>query len=99
MEQYEALAIFKSNVWTKWTDEQIFLFQVREPKLCVKFSAFHKATEKMLGRPVWTHEFTNAKRLYEEYVSKVSGDVLVDALSRTPTTDEILATLDVGGML
>ena len=35
--------------------------------LIVKFDTFHKFVEKLLGRPVWTHEFPNlAKEIKEK---------------------------------
>lgn len=34
--------------------------------LCTKFGTVHEITEKLVGRPVWTHEFATAERLVEE---------------------------------
>lgn len=53
----EAIAFAESSVWESWTDEQICDFQMWQSKLCVPFDVFHRAVEKTLGRPVWTHEF------------------------------------------
>ena len=37
--------------------------QICEQILMVKFDVFHEGMEKLLGRPVWTHEFADVKRL------------------------------------
>lgn len=57
MTKDEARMLFDSEFWTSLTDEEIATFQLFEPLLCMPFAVFHKAIEKTLGRPVWTHEF------------------------------------------
>jgi hypothetical protein len=38
-------------------------------KTCeVPFNVMHKRMEQLMGRPVWTHEFANTKRLMAEFV-------------------------------
>lgn len=53
----EAIAFSESKVYEGWTDRQIAEFQMEQSKLCVPFDVFHRAIEKALGRPVFTHEF------------------------------------------
>lgn len=55
----------------------------KEQKHCIDFPAFHKATEEVLGRPVYTHEFADRDRLVEEYLGT----------REIPTMDEIIGTL------
>ena len=45
------------------------------------FDEFHRLTEEVLGRPVWTHEFVNMEGLYKE---------IVIGPSERPTFQEIL---------
>ena len=45
-------------------------YQLYEPRLAVLFSVFHEGVEKLLGRPVWTHEFADVKRLQRELERK-----------------------------
>ena len=56
---------------TKWWEGQdpatIFERQMLTLELIMDFSAFHEATEKVLGRPVWTHEFARPQLLWDEY--------------------------------
>lgn len=33
---------------------------------CTRFGTIHEVAEKLVGRPVWTHEFATAERLVEE---------------------------------
>lgn len=45
--------------WESGVDERTFAYyQMLEPVMLVRgFDRFHAAVEKLLGRPVWTHEF------------------------------------------
>lgn len=42
--------------------------------ICDNFSNVHEYVEKVLGRPVWTHEFAN-ERLQEEIRKAVKPDL------------------------
>ena len=63
----EAVRIYTSGEWKNWTDEQIAEKQLYQRRLCVPFDKFHAAMEKVLGRPIWTHEFANSSALIAEY--------------------------------
>ena len=76
----QSIAFAESGVWKEWTDEQIVRLQLFQDKLCVPFSRFHEAIEKVLGRGVWTHEFAWRDELIKEYLGTKSA----------PTFDEIL---------
>ena len=43
------------------------LVQLRQPKLVMLFDLFHRGTEKLLGRSVWTHEFARPDLLLEDH--------------------------------
>ena len=49
--------VFESKAFEKLTDRELVLFQLSQERLCVPFSIYHQKTEKVLGRPVYTHEF------------------------------------------
>lgn len=70
MNKAEALVKFATKWWETATPDEIVRFQLYEPRLCMPFAAFHAAVEKVLGRPVWTHEFADADRLRVEFESK-----------------------------
>lgn len=75
----QAIAIADSEVWKKWTAEQVVRFQMFQKKLCMDFDHFHKCLEEVLGRPVFTHEFAFHDELVKEYLGT----------KETPTFEEI----------
>lgn len=62
----EAIAKFDTGWWKDATPEEIVEFQLYEERLCMPFSDFHAAVERVMGRPVFTHEFAS-KNLVEDY--------------------------------
>jgi hypothetical protein len=62
----EAIALAKSGWWRKATDEEIAVFCLNEPRLCCPWDVYHRSIEKLLGRPVFTHEFADPRKLLEE---------------------------------
>ena len=66
----QAIQIYDSGIWKDWTDEEIVKFQLFQDCLAIPFSRFHEATEKVLDRSVWTHEFADQQRLIDEYLGK-----------------------------
>lgn len=53
----QAEKLFESKFWESMAPEEIAQFQLTTERLCMPFGVFHKAVEKALGRPVFTHEF------------------------------------------
>lgn len=53
----EAIEFSEKKLWEGLSHRQRAEFQLQQKLLCMPFSVFHEATEKALGRPVWTHEF------------------------------------------
>lgn len=53
------------------SDVEIFLFQIHQECLSVPFDLFHKATESVLGRAVFTHEFAKPEFLLKEYIENI----------------------------
>ena len=79
----EAHAIAVEGKWRKWDDETIVRFQLYQDRLCMDFSRFHEAVEKVLGRSVWTHEFAWPELLRAEY----------EGTRTAPTIDEIIGMI------
>ena len=69
--------------WKKWTLPERAAFQLRQDRLCMPFSEFHAAVENALGRPVFTHEFVDSKRLIDE----------LDGKRKAPTLKQIMSLL------
>jgi hypothetical protein len=80
MTKEQAIAIYKSGCWREWTDDQKVRFQLFESRLCMPFDVFHAAIEKVLNRPVWTHEFAYEDAIIKEYLGEKPA----------PTMDEII---------
>jgi len=77
----QAIMFAKSNIWKKWNNEQIVRFQLFQRKLCMDFSRFHQALEKVLNRSVYTHELgLNYDGIIKEYLG----------INPEPTLDEII---------
>jgi hypothetical protein len=88
----EAIALHDSKVWEEWDDEKIATFQFYQDRLCIPFDKFQGAFEKVIGRPVWTHEFTssNRERLMAEFEGKAGHPSLEDILNLLPQDKLIL---------
>jgi len=70
MNKEQAIAKAETKWWVEKTFKEIVDFQLYETRLCMPFDKFHEAVEKMLNRPVFTHEFADYKSLQEEYEGK-----------------------------
>lgn len=82
--------VIESNPSNKWwrSDDvvEIAKHQLFEKTLMVDFSTFHKGIEKLLGRPVYTHEFgINLDGLKDEANKAIA---LLDAGDSLETSEE-----------
>jgi hypothetical protein len=71
----EVLDSYGDNRWWLSDDVRIIgYWQLNEPFLVVPFSKFHEGIEKLIGRPVWTHEFAmNLDGLKNEAANAILG--------------------------
>lgn len=53
----KAIALGESKWWEGLDDRAIAKFQLFTDELCMPFDKFQECVEKVLGRPVFTHEF------------------------------------------
>ena len=95
MEQFtkeEAIAIAESGVWKDLDDEEIVKMQLFQRKLCMDFSRFHEAMEKVLDRPVYIHEFasSNYNNLIEEYLGEKDSPSFEDIINLIPEEKRIV---------
>lgn len=79
----QAIKFGESKLYEDMTPEQIVDFQFYQKLCCMPFHVFHEAMEKVLGRPVWTHEFAFPEKLHEE----LKGDKV------PPTLEEIMGLI------
>jgi hypothetical protein len=82
----QAIAFYNSEVWKDMSDLQIAQMQLFQKFLAVPFNVFSEAVGKVLGRPVYTHEFASKENLQKEFL----GD------KEPPTFEEILALIPAG---
>lgn len=63
----EAIEKAESGEWKVLTPEARVRMQIYEDFLCMPFNIYHEALEKVLGRPVYTHELADSEKLRKEY--------------------------------
>lgn len=61
-------------MWDKMSDRELVIFQLSNDLLCCPWGIFHEKVEKVLGRPVWTHEFANMQGLLLEVFEGTTED-------------------------
>lgn len=87
----QAIELYKSDAWRDWTDEEVVRFQLFQQKLCMDFSRFHKAIEKVLDRPVYTHEFgMNYEGIVEEYLGTKKASTFDEIINMIPQEKRII---------
>ncbi|WP_101910068.1 hypothetical protein [Marasmitruncus massiliensis] len=71
----EAIAKGESRWYEGKSPQEIVEFQLYEDRLCMPLELYREAVEKVLGRPVFTHEYKEPERLIAEYeaVKAVDG--------------------------
>jgi len=74
MTKEEALALYDTGWWKDVTPEKIVEFQLYEERLCMPFDKFQAAMEKVLDRPVFTHEFAELDKLCADYERVKKGE-------------------------
>ena len=92
--QEQAIELYDSGVWKNWTDEQVVRFQLFQDRLCVDFARFHEAMEKVLDRPVWTHEFAFRDSLIEEYLGIRDKPTFEEICNLIPEDKRIIIVLE-----
>lgn len=89
----QAIEIAASGVWKEWTPEEVVKFQLFQKKLCMDFSHFHECMEKVLLRPVFTHEFAYVESLKEEYLGKRTAPTFEEIINLIPENKRIILTI------
>ena len=80
----EAIAFFKSEAWRDLTPADRARLQMGQELLCMPFREFHAATETLLGRAVWTHEFADTAALRAEADGKTPPRSMADIIALIP---------------
>lgn len=72
MTKEQAIEFFNSKKWESMTNIEKVKLQLYEPKLCMPFPVFQEAIESVLGRPIYTHEFSDSQKLQREFELKTA---------------------------
>jgi hypothetical protein len=91
--QEQAIALSNSEWWKTAKDKDIVKFQLFEDKLCMPFGEFHRAVEKVLKRPVWTHEFAYPDQLRKEFLGEKPAPSFEDIISLIPAEKRMLVVV------
>jgi len=87
----EAIKFDERKAWEDLPDKELVGFQLFQKKLCMPFSVFHEAIEKVLDRPVYTHEFgLNYDGLVAEYLGKAPKPSLEEIINLIPEEKRIV---------
>jgi hypothetical protein len=80
----QAIAMAQSGWWLERTAREIVDIQLYEDRLTMDFSAFHRATEEALGRPVFSHEFARPDLLIAELEGRSTKATFAEVMDKLP---------------
>lgn len=89
----QAIAIYDSKEWEKWTYEEKVKFQLFQDRLAMPFDKFHEAMENVLGRSIWTHEFAGRDSLIKEYLREKPAPDFNQIMSLIPKDKLVFLTV------
>ena len=72
------------------SSKDIVMFQLFQNRLCMDFGDFHEAIEKVLGRPVYTHEFAHPENLQQELLGDKPAPTLEEIIDLIPKEKRII---------
>lgn len=84
MTKNQAIAFANQKLWEPLSYLQRVRLQMAENLLCMPFSVFHEAMEKVLDRPVWTHEFAQPELLRDELDGKLAKPTMEEIIGKLP---------------
>ena len=91
MTKEQAIKLAESNWWVGLSPKDIVGFQLFEEKLCMDFSAFHEALEKVLERPVFTHELgLNYKGICQEFLGEKEPPTFEEIINLIPEEKRLI---------
>lgn len=91
-----AIQMAESKWWEGKTNKEIVEFQLFTAELATDFSVFHEAVEKVLGRPVFTHEFARAGLLQKEFLGERDAPSFDEILALIPEDKRVLVVSEGG---
>jgi hypothetical protein len=90
----QAIKLYKSGWWKEVSDYDKVKFQLFEKRLCMPFDVFHGAVERVLGRPVFTHEFgMNVEGLRNEFLKEQKAPTFEEIVNLIPEDKRMLVVI------
>ena len=86
----QAMALYESNIWAEWDTEKKVRTQLFQKRLCMPFDKFHEAMEKVLNRPVYTHEFGDRHKLVLEYLGDRPAPTFQEIIDIIPADKRLI---------
>lgn len=81
----QSLKLYETSFWEELSSVDLVNFQLFEERLCMPFEVFHEAVEKVLGRPVFIHEFGVAyDRIVVQFLNGRTAPSFEDRLNLLP---------------
>lgn len=88
--QGAAIALYESGWWKGMPDRDVVSFQLFQDRLCMPFGDFHAAVERVLKRPIWTHEFAFVDQLRNEFLGNRPAPTFEEIINLLPQDKVIL---------
>jgi hypothetical protein len=91
MTKEQAINLYNSEFYKELTDYEKVKFQLFEKRLCMPFSIFHEAIEKVLGRFVYPHELDlNYESIVKEFLGECEKPSIEDIINLIPEDKRII---------
>jgi len=81
----QAIEMCQSNWWEGMSDRDVATFQMHNRLLCMPFDIFQATMERVLDRPVMTHEFADWEGMRQELMGERPA----------PTLEEIVGLISI----
>jgi predicted DNA binding CopG/RHH family protein len=90
----QAIKLYESKFWENLSYFERAKFQLLTKKLCMPFEVFHEAIEKVLKRPVYTHEFgLNYEGLVRELLEGTPAPSLEEIINMIPEDKRVICII------
>ena len=90
----KAIELYNTEWWKEKSHYEIAKFQLFVVELCVPFAIFHEAVEKVLGRPVFTHEFgLNYEGIVLEFLGEKENPTFEEIVNLIPEEKRIIINI------
>lgn len=87
----KAIQLHNSKWWEGKTDRKIVKFQLFTKELCIPFGVFHEKIEKVLGRPIFTHEFgMNMDGIVQEFLGERDAPSFDEVMNLIPEDKRVI---------